>query len=93
MTMSYSSDTRPSRTVTISLPPELAHEVDQLAAAEHRTRSELLREAFRQYVTNRKRWESLFAYGERQAQAVGLTSEEAVAEAVKARRRQRARRR
>jgi len=53
----------------------------------------LLREAFRQYVTNRKRWESLFAYGERQAQAVGLTSEEAVAEAVKARRRQRAQRR
>ena len=82
---------RQSRTVTISLPSELALEVDELAAAEHRTRSELLREAFRQYLNSRKRWEGLLAYGERQAGALGLTSEAAVADAIEARRRQRGR--
>ena len=41
---------RTTGTVTISLPPELAVEVDRLAHQEGRTRSELLREAFRQYA-------------------------------------------
>ncbi|MBA3763982.1 MAG: ribbon-helix-helix protein, CopG family [Actinobacteria bacterium] len=35
---------RPSRTVTISIPPELADRIDRAAEAEGRTRSELLRE-------------------------------------------------
>ncbi len=74
---------RPSETVTISLPPELAAEVDRLAAEEHRTRSELLREAFRQYAAGRRRWLSIFAYGEHAAKAAGLTDEEAVAAAIK----------
>ncbi|MFI5269294.1 MAG: CopG family ribbon-helix-helix protein [Chloroflexota bacterium] len=81
---------RPSRTVTISLPPDVADEVDELAADEHRTRSELLREAFRQYATRRKRWDSIFAYGERKARAAGLTTEEAVASTVAAYRRKHA---
>jgi metal-responsive CopG/Arc/MetJ family transcriptional regulator len=51
-------------TVTISLPPELAVEVDRLARREGRIRSELLREAFRQYAERRRRWGQLFAYGE-----------------------------
>src|SRR5487761_1388825 len=40
---------RTTDTLTISLPPELAGEVDRLARQEGRTRSELFREAFRQY--------------------------------------------
>jgi CopG family transcriptional regulator/antitoxin EndoAI len=83
---------RASRTVTISLPPELADDVDQLAASERRTRSELLREAFRQYVSTRKRWDSIFAYGQPKAGQVGLTSEGSVADAVKKYRRRRAQR-
>lgn len=89
-TSCYPSGVRTSQTVTISLPPDLAEEVDRLASAEHRTRSELLREAFRQYVERRRRWEQLFALGRRTATKHGLT-EEAIAAAVTRRRRGRAR--
>lgn len=81
---------RATQTITISLPPDLAAEVDRLASAEHRTRSELLREAFRQYVERRRRWEEIFAYGEHKAAELGLT-EEGIDAAVKARRRARSR--
>jgi predicted transcriptional regulator len=37
------------RTFTISFPPDLAKQVEQLAAQESRTTSELFREAFRAY--------------------------------------------
>jgi CopG family transcriptional regulator/antitoxin EndoAI len=79
---------RDTQTLTISLPPDLAAEVDRLAMAEHRTRSELLREAFRQYVERRRRWEDLFAYGARKAAVLGLT-EESIDAAIKKRRRAR----
>lgn len=39
-----------STTITISLPPEMAGELDAVCQAENRTRSELVREALRQYV-------------------------------------------
>jgi predicted transcriptional regulator len=38
-----------SRTFTISFPPDLAEQVERLAARESRTTSELFREAFRTY--------------------------------------------
>lgn len=46
---------RTSRTFTISFPPELAEQVEQTAKAENRTTSELFREAFRRYRTQRAR--------------------------------------
>ena len=70
------------RTVTISLPPELAAQVDAAAAAEGRTRSELFREAARQYLRRAQRWEQIFGYGERAAQRVGISTDEEVAAAV-----------
>jgi metal-responsive CopG/Arc/MetJ family transcriptional regulator len=36
-------------TFSISLPPEMAKELDELCKKEHRTRSELLREALHRY--------------------------------------------
>ncbi len=77
---------RTTGTVTISLPPDLASEVDRLADAEGMTRSELLRQAFRQYAERRRRWDQAFAYGESQVGATSLT-EGSVMEAVKKRRR------
>jgi predicted transcriptional regulator len=41
---------RTTRTVTISLPPEMVEQLDRVRRDEHRTRSELLREALVQYV-------------------------------------------
>lgn len=71
------------RTFTISLPPKLARQVDKQAAAEGRTRSELFREAVRQYLVRSERWGQIFAYGELVAAEQGLTEtdvEKAVAE-------------
>lgn len=73
---------RSSQTFTISLPPDLADEVDRVAAAEHRSRSELLREAFRRYVNSQRRWERIFEAGTREAADAGLNSEEAIDAAV-----------
>lgn len=44
---------RTAKVISLSLPPEMEEEVQKIAKQEHRTVSELLREAFRQYLTNR----------------------------------------
>lgn len=41
---------RTTATVTVSLPPEMAAELERVQKVEHRTRSELVREALRQYI-------------------------------------------
>lgn len=75
-----------ARTVTISVPPDLASEVDRQAEAEGRSRSELYREAARQYLQRRDRWGRIFAYGEKVAAQSGLTEDDVI-EAVRERRR------
>ena len=76
---------RTSKTFTISLPPEMAAQVEELMQEEGRTRSELIREALRRYVEERE-IKSLYRYGERKAQEKGITNEEQVAELIHARR-------
>ena len=44
---------RVTRTWTISLPPEMSTLAETLARREHRTKSELIREALRLYVAQR----------------------------------------
>lgn len=39
--------------MTISLPPQMVKEVEKVRRVEHRTRSELVREALRTYLSNR----------------------------------------
>jgi len=51
-------------TVNISFQDDLLDQIDQVAKAETRTRSELIREAARMYIERKKRWQSIFAYGE-----------------------------
>lgn len=41
------------KTITISLPEAMGKEIEKVAKEEHRTISELLREAFRQYTAQR----------------------------------------
>jgi len=81
---------RPSQTVTVSLPPELAREVDRAARKEGRSRSEMFREALRQYLARRDRWDRIFSLGEQAAQRLNITEED-VTRAVKARRKSRTR--
>lgn len=44
---------RTAKVISLSLPPEMEREVQKVAKEEHRTISELLREAFRQYLAGR----------------------------------------
>ena len=78
------------RTVTISLPPALARQVDRVARAEGRSRSELLREAFRQYIGRLERWERIFAASSEAGRRSGLKDAD-VARVVKEHRRSKAR--
>jgi len=51
-------------TVNISFQEDLLGQIDKIAQNEARTRSELIREAARMYIERKKKWESIFAYGE-----------------------------
>ena len=51
-------------TVNISFQKDLLDQIDKIAQNEARTRSELIREAARIYIEKKKKWESIFAYGE-----------------------------
>ena len=44
---------RTTETMTISLPPAMLKQMEKVQKEEHRTRSELLREAWRQYFESR----------------------------------------
>lgn len=45
---------RVTRTWTISLPPPMSRLAQRIAKEEHRTKSELIREALRNYLANRR---------------------------------------
>jgi CopG family transcriptional regulator/antitoxin EndoAI len=59
-------------TVNISFKDDLLDEIDRVASRESRSRSELIREAARLYIDRKKRWEKIFAFGERQAKKLNL---------------------
>ncbi|MEI8348033.1 MAG: ribbon-helix-helix domain-containing protein [Pseudomonadota bacterium] len=64
-----------AKTITISLPLAMAKEMSELAKEEHRTLSELLREAFRQYRSQRQ-LKNLATKGKKQVKKLGLTEED-----------------
>jgi metal-responsive CopG/Arc/MetJ family transcriptional regulator len=47
--------TRDTKSLTISLPSQLVAELDRVREREHRSRSEILREALRRYITRAER--------------------------------------
>lgn len=66
---------RTTKTITFSLPPEMAGQVEKVMQAEGRTRSELLREALRRYLEERE-WKRLLKYGQRRARELGITPDD-----------------
>lgn len=68
---------RNSKVVSITLPPEMASEAERLARQEHRTMSELMREAFRRYKRQRE-WDEANAYGRAKARQLGITEADVV---------------
>lgn len=76
-------------TVNISFQDSLLKEIDKTAKKEHRSRSELIREAARQYIRRQSQWNELFQLGDRIAKEKQLTIEE-VEEEIAATRHKRA---
>jgi len=68
---------RNAKTWSISLPPEMAKELEKLMKKESRTKSELVREALRRYMDELK-WKDLYRYGELKAGGKRITEEEVV---------------
>jgi len=62
---------RTTKTITFSLPPDMADRVEEIMKQEGRTKSELLREALRYYIEERE-WKQLFRYGEQRAREQGI---------------------
>lgn len=65
------------KVVNISIPEDFFKEAEELAKEENRTRSELYREALRQYIETR-RWQKLQRETAERARKLGITSEEDV---------------
>ena len=59
-------------TVNISFPRQLLKNMDRIAKKESRNRSDLLREAMRQYIERKMRWDEIFAFGTRHAKKYGF---------------------
>jgi metal-responsive CopG/Arc/MetJ family transcriptional regulator len=63
-------------TVNISFQEDLLKQIDRIAQNEARTRSELIREAARLYIERKKKWESIFSYGESLSSEYGFTEKD-----------------
>lgn len=63
------------RVVNISMPEEFFRQAERIAKEENRTRSELYREALRQYIETRQ-WQKLQRESAERARELGITSEE-----------------
>ncbi len=68
---------RTTKIMTLSLPPEMAKEVETLVKEENRTKSELFREALRKYI-NDKRWQQIRQWGMKTSLELDIATEEDV---------------
>jgi metal-responsive CopG/Arc/MetJ family transcriptional regulator len=68
---------RPSRVLSVSVPPDAAKDFDRIAAEEGRNKSELFREMLRVYRVYRetREFESLQRYGASMARRKGIRDE------------------
>ena len=69
------SSMRTAKTVSITLPPDLLVKAQAFAQREHRTISELFREALRRYMTGDEGWDNLLKRTRAKGKALGITSE------------------
>ena len=66
---------RTTKTITFSLPLEVAERLDEVMQQQGRSRSEFLREAVIRYIEECE-WRQLLQYGEERARAQGIGPEE-----------------
>jgi Arc/MetJ-type ribon-helix-helix transcriptional regulator len=66
---------RIAKTVSITLPPDLLVMAQSLAEKEHRTMSELFREALRRYMASDPEWDALLKRMRARGEALGIKDE------------------
>lgn len=66
---------RATKTITLSLSPEMLDKIEELMKEEGGTRSELLREALRRYAEEQE-WKKIYRYGELKAREKGITEDQ-----------------
>ncbi len=66
---------RTTKTITFSLPPEMADRVNEVMKQQGRSRSEFLREAVLRYIEECE-WSQLLRYGEDRAREKGIGPED-----------------
>ncbi len=71
-----------TQTFNIALPQVLVKEVDKVAKTEYKNRSELIREALRRYLEDKRKWEYIFKTGKKAARKMGITSEKQINDIV-----------
>ena len=64
-----------TKIINISIPDKLLSDADELAQKEYRTRSDLFREALRNYILNRRNLNLIYNYGSVQAKKEKITPE------------------
>jgi predicted transcriptional regulator len=72
---------RTTKKLSISLPPEMLARAEELARNEHRTMSELMREALRHYDRDRW-WDEVNAFGRQTAQVAGARTDDDVVDSI-----------
>jgi Arc/MetJ-type ribon-helix-helix transcriptional regulator len=81
---------RSTKTLSVTLPPEMLSRAEKLARKENRTMSELVREALRYYERQRW-WEETASYSQSRARALGIREQDVDALVHQARRENRKR--
>ena len=66
---------RTAKTISITLPPDLLVKAQELAQREHRTISELFREALRRYMAADPEWDALLRRTRAAGKALGVANE------------------
>ena len=66
---------RVTKTVTLSLPPEMDKKISAMLKKEGRTRSELFREALRRYMEEQE-WKEITRYGRIKTKERGITEDQ-----------------
>ena len=62
-----------NQTVNISFEKALLKEIDKIAKREHRSRSELIREAARTYIEKKSKWQAIFDFASKTIDKSKLT--------------------
>lgn len=69
---------RKSKVLSLSVPPEIARELDNMARTEDKSRSELFKDMFKTYKESvaEKEWRELFSFGKETAKRFKIKDEE-----------------